>query len=107
MDEMTLVGRGSFKESIQDLCSSGKVVGITNAGICEHVMVPMSLWISLTEHSDIDAPVVEVYPSNLRLKLKDTLESGQVIVLIGPNDRQTHTIVETSIYETLVEYAPE
>lgn len=105
MTQVVTVGRGAFKESIQDLCSERNIVEITNAGEVEHVMTPMDIWVGLTASSDVNAPVVEVNASNLRSKLKDTLESGQVIVLIGPNGRQTHTIMEKSIYDTLVAYS--
>jgi hypothetical protein len=105
MSELVMIGRGAFKERIQELCLCGQTIGITNAGECEHVMVPMEAWLQLTAKCDVNAPVVELPATVFCKKLKDNLEAKQVIIVLGANGRQTNTVVEKSIYDTLVEYS--
>lgn len=102
MTDFVTVGRGDFKQNVTDYCNDTAMMGISNAGEVEHLLLPMDDWMELTRFHDITDPVNEVTHSDLGKNLKAILEAKDVVMVRSIRSaKQTHVIVDVELYNAL------
>jgi hypothetical protein len=104
MTDFMTVGRGDFKQNVTDYCNDTQMIGISNAGEIEHLLIPMDDWMELTRFHDVSDPVNEVTHSDLNKNLKTILEAKDVVIVRNiRSSKQTHVIADVELYNALVE----